>query len=327
MSRAVPPMSWREGLPRLGLGAAPLGNLYAPISETEAAEVLAGAAASARAYIDTAPYYGHGLSEQRIGAFLRAHPDRRPMLSTKVGRRLEPCAAPPDHGFAAPAPFRPVFDYTARGVQAAFEESLSRLGRASVDLLLLHDIGRDTHGADHARIMALVEGEAWPAMRELQAQGLTRAIGVGVNECAVVLECLDRGLLPDAVLLAGRHTLLDASAERSGLIERCRQAGVVLIAAAPFNSGLLAGGDRFDYAAAPEPVLQAARRLSQVCTDFRVPLPAAALQFPLRNPAVASVVAGARSAAELRQQAAWLDQPIPEALWRALDEVRAEIAL
>lgn len=323
----MPAISWREDLPRLGLGAAPLGNLYAPVSDAEAAELLAAASASTPAYIDTAPYYGHGLSEQRIGAFLRAHPDRRPLISTKVGRRLEPCGAPPDHGFAEPAPFSPVFDYTARGVQSAFVGSLKRLGRASVDLLLLHDIGRDTHGVDHPSTMSLVEGEAWPLMRELKASGLTRAIGVGVNECAVVLECLDRGLKPDAVLLAGRHTLLDASAERTGLIECCLQAGVALIAAAPFNSGLLAGGEHFDYAAAPAPVREAAKRLAEACAEFAIPLPAAALQYPLRHPAVVTMVAGARNASELRQQAAWLDYPISEDVWRVLEAVRAEVAL
>lgn len=315
------------GLPRLGLGAAPLGNLYAPLSDTDAADVLDVGTAPRPAYIDTAPYYGHGLSEQRIGAFLRAHPDRRPMISTKVGRRLEPCANPPDHGFAQPAPFNPVFDYSARGVRSAFEQSLHRLGRASVDLLLLHDIGHDTHGPDHPAMMDLAEQEAWPTLVELRAQGLTRAIGFGVNECEIVLECFERGIVPDAVLLAGRHTLLDANAERSGLIGRCRELGVTLIAAAPFNSGLLAGGDHFNYVSAPAHVLAATRRLSQICADFDVPLPAAALQFPLRNPVVVSVVAGARSVAELRQQAAWLDHPIPDELWRALDEARAEFTL
>jgi D-threo-aldose 1-dehydrogenase len=172
--------------------------------------------------------------------------------------------------------------------------------------------------------MDLAEQEAWPTLLELRAQGLARAIGFGVNECEIVLECFERSLVPDAVLLAGRHTLLDANAERTGLIDRCRELGVTLIAAAPFNSGLLAGGDHFNYVAAPAPVLEATRRLSKVCADFEVPLPAAALQFPLRNRVITSVVAGARTVAELRQQTAWLDHPIPDELWRALDEVRAE---
>ena len=318
---------WPAGLPRLGLGAAPLGNLYAALSDAEAADVLEAGTAARSAYIDTAPYYGHGLSEQRIGAFLRARPDRTPMISTKVGRRLEPCANPADHGFDQPAPFNPVFDYSAGGVRSAFEQSLHRLGRASVDLLLLHDIGHDTHGANHPATMEMVEQQAWPTLLELRAQGLTRAIGFGVNECEIVLESFERGLVPDAVLLAGRHTLLDANAEQTGLIDRCRELGVTLIAAAPFNSGLLAGGDHFNYVSAPAHVLAATRRLSQICADFDVPMPAAALQFPLRNPVVASVVAGARTVGELRQQTAWLEHPIPAELWRALDEARAEITL
>jgi D-threo-aldose 1-dehydrogenase len=316
----------KQSLPRLGFGGAPLGNLYAPLRDSEARQVLDTVTATGAAYIDTAPYYGHGLSEQRIGAFLRARPDVRPMLSTKVGRRLEPCDQPPDHGFVNPAPFRPVFDYSTQGVRAAFDDSRRRLHRRSVDLLLLHDIGRQTHGDDHAAIMALVEQQAWPAMRALKDERATDAIGIGVNECEVVLECLDRGFAPDAVLLAGRHTLLDTSAERSGLIERCRDLGVVLIAAAPFNSGLLAGGDTFNYVAAPEPVLNARRGLLSLCAEFKVPLAAVALQFPLRNPAVACVLAGARTGREVRQQAAWLALPVPDELWRVLEAVRAEQA-
>jgi D-threo-aldose 1-dehydrogenase len=317
----------RKRLPKAGFGGAPLGNLFAPLSNDEAARVLDTVTAAAPTYIDTAPYYGHGLSEQRIGDFLRKHPDRRPILSTKVGRRLEPCDNPPNHGFVDPAPFRPVFDYSAHGIRSAFEDSQLRLGRSSMDLLLLHDIGRETHGDDHTAVMALVEREAWPAMRALRDEGATGAIGLGVNECEVVLECLDRGFAPDAILLAGRHTLLDARAELTGLIDRCQALGVVFIAAAPFNSGLLAGGEHFNYVAAPEPVLAARRRMSALCAEYDVPLPAAALQFPLRNPAVACVLAGARGAEEVRQQTAWRAWPIPDELWRALDTARAEAAL
>ena len=316
----------RDRLPKAGFGGAPLGNLFAPLGDAEAAQVLEAVTAVATAYIDTAPYYGHGLSEQRIGDFLRAHPNRRPMLSTKVGRRLEPCDPPPDHGFVDPAPFRPVFDYSATGIRDALAGSLARLGRGSVDLILLHDIGRQTHGDDHAAVMAQVEREGWPAMRALRDEGAAAAVGIGVNECEVVLESLDRGLVPDAVLLAGRHTLLDSCAERSGLIDRCQALGVTLIAAAPFNSGLLAGGDHFNYVAAPEAVLEARRRLSTLCAEYDVPLPAAALQFPLRHPAVACVLAGARTADEVRQQAAWLAWPIPDEMWRVLEAVRAEQA-
>ncbi len=190
--------------------------------------------ASSDAYIDTAPFYGLGLSEQRIGAFLRAHPDRQPMISTKVGRRLVPDGEPTDPGF--------VFDYSASGIRSSVEESQQRLGRQSFDLLLLHDIGSLVHRQDHPKIMDIVEREAWPTLRELQAEGVTKGIGLGVVECEVVLECLDRGLIPDAVLLAGRYTLLETSAETSGLIDRCHALGVTLIAAAPFNSGLLGRG-------------------------------------------------------------------------------------
>jgi D-threo-aldose 1-dehydrogenase len=318
---------WRGRLPTLGLGAAPLGNLYAPVGEAEAVALLEVATDSGDAYIDTAPYYGHGLSERRIGDFLRAHPRCHPLISTKAGRRLEPCRAAPDHGFAQPAPFRPVFDYSASGIRLAVEESLQRLGRPSIDLLLLHDVGRATHGADHSKTMTLVEREAWPVLQAFQAEGLTRGIGLAVNECEVVLECFDRGLIPDVVLLAGRHTLLDASAERTGVIERCQAEGVTLICAAPFNSGLLAGGDRFNYVPASPGIVESRRRLAEICTAFGVPLPVAALQFPLRNPAITTVLAGARTVAELRQQRRWLNYPTSEELWHALENLRARYAL
>jgi D-threo-aldose 1-dehydrogenase len=312
---------WRARLPRFGFGSSPFASLQTPVSDADAVELLEAVTTSATSYIDTAPFYGHGLAERRIGEFLRAHPDRRPMISTKVGRRLEPSGD--SAGAGAPVQLKPVFDYSARGVRSTVEQSLQRLGRQSVDLLFVHDIGSRVHGADHPRTMALVEQETWPTLRELQAEGVTGGIGLGVIECEVVLECLDRGLIPDAVMLAGRYTLLETSAERTGLIERCQALGVTLIAAAPFNSGLLAGGDRFFYSPAKPPMWEARRRLSEVCEAFGVPLPAAALQFPLRNPAVASVVAGARSAAAFRQQLEWLDHPIPDDLWRALDGVRS----
>jgi D-threo-aldose 1-dehydrogenase len=315
----------RLKLPRLGLGAAPLGNLYTATSDDDARELLRVATALDDAYIDTAPYYGHGLSERRIGQFLALRPERNPLISTKVGRRLEPCANPPDHGFVNPAPFRPVFDYSARGIESEFEQSQKRLARSSVDLLLLHDIGRVTHGTNHDAIMAQIESEAWPALLALREAGQTAAIGLGVNECEAILEFIARGMIPNAVLLAGRHTLLDASAERSGVFELCSRHGVTIIAAAPFNSGLLAGGDHFDYLAAPKPLLAARKRLAAACKKFDTPLPAAALQFPLRNPLVTTVLAGARSASEFLQQLRWMTLQIPEELWRALEDIRREV--
>ncbi len=226
-----------------------------------------------------------------------------------------PGGEPTDPGF--------VFDYSADGIRASVEGSQQRLGRQSFDLLLLHDVGKLVHGAEHPKMMEIVEREGWPALLELRKQGVTKGIGLGVVECDVVLEFLDRGLIPDAVMIAGRYTLLETSAEKSGLIDRCHALGVQVIAAGPFNSGLLAGGDRFFYSPAKPQMLAARERLAKICDSFDVPLAAAALQFPLRNPAISSVVAGASSAATFRQQLEWLDNPIPDELWHALDALRA----
>lgn len=313
---------WNAVTPRLGYGAAHLGNLYAPITDAVAEDILEAATAG-KAFIDTAPYYGHGLSEQRIGNYLRARPGSRPMISTKVGRRLVPCDKPSDFGFADPAPFEPVFDYSAHGVRESLRDSLGRLGLPAVELILLHDIGPATHGSAHLDLMAIVERETWPAMQGIKNDRLAGAIGLGVNECGVVLECLDRGIIPDVVMLAGRHTLLDTGAERTGLIERCAALGVGLIIAAPFNSGILAGGSQFNYSTASRPIIEAAKQLCGICADFGVALPAAALQFPLRQPGVSMVVAGAKSSSELRQQSTWINCPIPDACWRAIEAARS----
>ena len=313
---------WNAVTPRLGYGAAHLGNLYAAITDAVAEDIL-GTATAGKAFIDTAPYYGHGLSEQRIGNYLKAHPNRRPMISTKVGRRLVPCDKPSDFGFVDPAPFEPVFDYSAGGVRESLKGSLARLNLPAVELILLHDIGPATHGSAHLDLMEIVERETWPAMQRIKNDRLAGAIGLGVNECGVVLECLDRGIIPDAVMLAGRHTLLDASAERTGLIERCAALGIGLIIAAPFNSGILAGGNQFNYSKAARPIIEAARQLSGICADFGVARPAAALQVPLRSPGVSMVVAGAKNSAELHQQSAWINCAIPDACWRAIEAARS----
>lgn len=313
--------TWNAIIPKLAYGAAHLGNLYTPITDA-IADDISDAATDGYAFVDTAPYYGHGLSELRIGNYLRTHQTHLPMISTKVGRRLDHCDHPSDFGFVNPAPFEPVFDYSAAGIRETFQGSLNRLGLPRVDLLLLHDIGAMTHGSSHPDQMRLVEQEAWPAMQEIKGSHRADAIGIGVNECEVVLECLDRGLTPDAIMLAGRHTLLDASAEKSGVIARCNSLGIRLLIAAPFNSGILAGGNQFNYATAPEPILAVARKLSEICADFRVELPAAALQFPLRQPGVSMVVAGAKSREELCQQRIWMKSSIPEDCWTAIDAIR-----
>lgn len=302
-------------LPPLGMGCAALGNLYAPMGDDAALACLRAAAAGGVGFFDTAPYYGHGLSESRLGRFLAEAPVR-PLLSTKVGRSLAHGEPPGETGFVDAAPARPYFDYSGPAVERQLAESLERLGVAAVDLLLVHDLGALTHGDDHTRQMRIALDGAFPALAALKAAGRTRAIGLGVNEVAVCLEVLARIDL-DVILLAGRYTLLE-QAPLDDLLPLCAARGVQIIIGGPFNSGVLAGNPHYDYGAVPPAIAARVQALGAVCARHDVPLPAAALQFPLAHPAVASVIPGARSEAEISANIAHLAHPIPTALWAEL---------
>jgi D-threo-aldose 1-dehydrogenase len=298
----------------LSLGAAPIGNLYSAVSDEQArATVDAAWEAGVRSF-DTAPHYGLGLSERRLGEALRGRPRGAYTVSTKVGRVLEPVAhAGGDdlgHGFAVPATHRRRWDFTAGGVLRSLEESLERLGLDRVDIVHLHDPD------DHAR-QALEE--AYPALERLRAEGTVGAIGVGMNQAELPARFV-RETDIDVVLLAGRYTLLD-QVGLAELLPLAQERGVRVIAAAVFNSGLLADprpGATYDYAAAPPELVERALRLKALCEAHGVPLRAAALRFPFGHPAVAGVLVGARSAAEARDAAAMLARPVPDALWAAL---------
>lgn len=304
----------------LGLGCAALGNLYQRVDPDAAAATLQAAWAGGVRYFDTAPFYGHGLSETRLGAFLRSLPAGAAVISTKVGRSLVPTepGAEGDFGFVDPLPNRPQFDYRADAVRAQVESSLSRLGVPRLDMLLVHDIGAMTHGADHPATFRQALDGALPALRRLQEQGLVTAIGIGVNEIEVSLATL-RAADIDVILLAGRYTLLEQGA-LAELLPQCEARGVSVVVGGPFNSGALAGGDHYDYAAMPAAVADRVARLAAVCRRFDVPLPAAALQFPLAHPAVAAVIPGARSAAEVQANLAHLARPIPAELYQTLKD-------
>lgn len=310
-------------LPDFGLGAAGLGNLYTAISDADASHTLAAAQAAGLSYIDTAPFYGHGLSEQRVGAYRWAEA-ARPYLSTKVGRRLEPASERPvpDNGFANPAPYIPVFDYSVHGIRAAFKGSQARLGVKSVDALLLHDIGEMTHGPAHPQILTQALEEALPEMAAMKWEGLTGAIGLGVNEIDVCQEVLAHFDL-DVILLAGRYTLLE-HAGALPFLDECHRAGVRIIIGGAFNSGLLAAGPgdalHYNYAAAPAWAVERADALRKVCAAYGASLPAAALHFCKAHPAVISVVPGAQSAAQVNQIARWIGETIDPALWTALKD-------
>lgn len=315
--RALP----RSGLEltALGLGCSQLGGLYRPISWADSEALVEAAWSAGLRYFDTAPYYGYTLSERRVGQALAAHDRDAFVLSTKVGRLMRPDAGvqPGDDGWAEPLPFRPAFDYSYDGILRSYEDSQQRLGMACVDVLYVHDIGTMTHGERHAYYWAqLTEGGGFRALTQLRESGAVRAIGLGVNEWEIVVDAMNEVSL-DVVLLAGRYTLLEQTALEP-LLHACVRAQTAIVVGGVFNSGVLAGNGKFNYGDAPAEVVTKVQRLTDLCVRFDVPLPAAALQFPLAHPAVVSCVVGARSVAQLQQNIAWFERPIPGEYWDAL---------
>ena len=308
-------------VPVFGLGCAQLGGLYQPSTARHAAELVQAAWGSGVRLFDTAPYYGYTLSERRLGAELAAHPRDGFILSTKAGRLMWPDASvqPGDDGWVEPLPFRPHFDYSYGGVMRSLDDSLQRLRLQRVDILYIHDIGRVAHGERHEHHWKqLTQGGGFRALDELRRSGRVRAVGLGVNEWQAVHEAMQEFDL-DISMLAGRYTLLE-QASLSPLLDACVKRGHAIVVAGPFNSGVLAGGNTFNYGAVPPEVMQRVQALQAVCAEFELPLPAAALQFPLAHPAVVSCFAGAHDAAQLKQNIAWLEMPLPDAFWQALRE-------
>lgn len=308
--------------PRLGLGGAPLGNLYAPLSDVEAERTVEEAWRLGLRYFDTAPLYGQGLSEVRLGRVLQRKPRGDFVLSTKVGRLLDADPAPPPErdGYVRGLPLAPRFDYSHDGALRSIEQSLERLGLSRIDIAFIHDIDGHTHGAEQPRRFREAMEGAYRALERLRGEGVLGAIGIGVNEWEVCRDALAAGDF-DCLMLAGRYTLLDDSAGRE-LVPLCMARGVKLILAGVFNSGILASGPtpdaHFHYRPAPEAVRTRVARLASTCAAFAVALPAAALQFALACPAAAAVVVGARSAGEIAQAVAHAQATIPPALWDAL---------
>jgi D-threo-aldose 1-dehydrogenase len=310
-------------VPDFGLGCAPIGNLYRPLSDEQAVATVLAALNAGVGYLDTAPLYGHGRSEQRVGQALRRWSGARPVLSTKVGRILDPVARGDegDFAYADPLPFRPRFDYSRDGVRRSLDGSLTRLGVERVDIALIHDIGRLTHGDAHPKLLRQVFDETLPALHDARNEGLIRWIGIGVNECEVCLELLGHAPL-DCILLAGRYTLLEQPALTTGLLDLCLKRGTRLFAAGVFNSGLLAtkpgASSPYNYADVPPPILERAQMLWRACEAFGVAPQAAALQFPAFHPAVAATIVGAKSPGEVTQILEWRKTVVPAALWTAL---------
>jgi D-threo-aldose 1-dehydrogenase len=296
---------------RLGLGTAPLGGLYAAVSEDEAVAVVERAWDAGLRFFDTAPLYGYGLAERHLGTVLRARPRDEFVLATKVGRLLRADAPPePGQNFVGVPPVNPVFDFSYDGVMRSFEESLERLGLDRVDVLHIHD--PDRH---HDEALA----GAYRALERLRAEGLVRAVGAGMNQVEMLAR-FAREADFDCFLVAGRYTLLDQPALRD-LLPLCRERGIAVIAGGVFNSGILADprpGARYNYAPAAAELVERARRLEAVCARWGVPLRAAAMRFPLGHPAVAAVVVGCRSTAELDENVRAFEAEIPAGLWAEL---------
>ena len=307
-------------VPELGFGAAPLGNLYRPVSDADAQGALSAALAAGMAYFDTAPFYGFGLSERRVGDAMRG---QRAIVSTKVGRLLRPIAdhvgMAERHGYCSPMPFEPEFDYSYDGILRSHDASLARLGLGRVDIVYVHDIGRLTHGDAHPERMAeLTRGGGIAALKRLREEGTIGAFGIGVNEIAVCLDLMDRAPL-DAILLAGRYTLLEQQG-LGELLPRCEAEGTKVVIGGPYNSGILVAGTNYDYRPAPPAVAELARRIGAVCARHGVATGAAALQFVLAHPAVASVIPGLASAAEVEATLGFYRAAIPGDLWSELKE-------
>jgi D-threo-aldose 1-dehydrogenase len=299
-------------LPEVFFGGAPIGGLYSAVSDDEAAATLTAAWQSGVRAFDTAPHYGVGLSERRIGDFLAGRPRPEFVVSTKVGRRLVPADGDvqgADGFFGTPALTR-VRDYSRDGVRATLEDSLCRLRLDQVDIALVHD--PDDY-LDEAVSSAL------PALAELRDEGLVGMIGAGMNSAAALTWLVERAEV-DCVLVAGRYTLLDQSAA-TRLLPLCQQRGVRVLAGGVFNSGILADPDgkaRFDYAPATQQVRERVASLRYGCEKYGVPVGAAALRFALRHPAVTSVVIGARTPAEITADVGYLNTPVPDELFAEL---------
>ncbi|MED7948788.1 aldo/keto reductase [Streptomyces sp. BE20] len=296
---------------RLAFGAAGLGNLFTPVGDEEANAALAAAWTAGIRSFDTAPHYGLGLSERRLGRFLQEHPRDGFHLSTKVGRILEPVepvsGSDAANGFAVPATHTRRWDFTADGIRRSLEESLTRLGVDRVDTVYLHD--PDDH-LDQAL------GEAYPALERLRTEGLVGSIGAGMNHCEPLARFV-RDTDVDVVLIAGRYTLLDQTALQE-LLPAALEHDISVVIGGVFNSGLLADPHpdaTFDYTTAPAPQVERALRMQEVCARHGVPLRAAAVRFALAHPAVASVLVGARTADEITDAGRQYARRVPAALW------------
>lgn len=298
----------------IGLGTAPLGGLYSPVDDASALDTLEAAWARGVRFFDTAPQYGNGLSERRLGAFLKSKPRDQYVLATKVGRLLRVPVEPQgeDAFYKGTPPERPVFDFSYDGVMRSFEESLRRLDADRIDILHIHDPDDHYHEA--------IDG-AYKALDSLRGSGAIKAVGAGMNQSEMLAEFARNGVF-DCFLLAGRYTLLEQGALRE-LFPLCQQRNISIIAAGVYNSGILAdprANAKFNYTDAAPELIERALGIEAICAAHGVPLKAAAMQFAAAHPVVASTLTGAREPAEITENLDMYAFPIPGELWSALKE-------
>jgi D-threo-aldose 1-dehydrogenase len=303
----------------IGLGTATMAGRRFTIDQATGQSIVRAAWDAGIRYVDTAPFYGVGAAEHRVGDALRAESRESWVLSTKVGRLLKPHTGPgrsADGGLSI-FPFDVVYDYSYDGIMRSVEDSYHRLGLAKVDILFVHDIGVVTHGVEgNAHHMKILRDSGYKALDELKRTGVCSAFGLGVNEKEVILDVMEFGDW-DVFLLAGRYTLLEQG-PLDDLLPLCERRGASIVVGGPLNSGILAGRDTWNYAPAPAEIVDRVKRIQAVCDAHHVPLAAAAFQFPLAHPAVCAIIPGPRDAAEFNTNVPLFTHPIPGALWSDL---------
>ena len=302
----------------MGLGCAQMGNLYRVTPYEESKGAFDKAWESGIRYFDTAPFYGYTRSERRLGTMLTEHDRKDYTVSTKVGRVMVPddTVGPEEDAYVAPLPFRPNYDYSYDGILRSFDASQQRLGILRPDILYIHDIGSATHGEKHPHYWEqLTSGGGFKALAKLREEGSVKAVGLGVNEWEVIRDAM-QVFDVDVAMLAGRYTLLEQ--QSLAFMDNCAKAGTAIVIAGAFNSGILAGNKKFNYADAPADIVKSVEALEAVCADTGVKLQAAALQFPLAHPASVTVVSGARNASQLTSNIEWFEEEVPAEFWAEL---------
>ena len=311
----------------LGYGGGGISNMYAAVSEEDALESVNAAWDAGIRLFDTAPFYGYGLAERRMGNVLSGKPRDQFLLSTKVGRLLVPRRDQAAHPFfpESPMPFNPVFDYSYDGTMRSFEDSLQRLGMDRIDVVLIHDVGPSEHGDAYPQMLETALGGAARALVELREQKVVGAIGLGVNDYKVCLDFMEKVEL-DVFLLAGRYSLLEHEDVHANFLPRLAETKIKLLIGGPFNSGILAAEraeqNYYNYARASDEMVAKVAQLREKCAQQQVDIKTAALRFPYRHPAVASVLFGARSAAELNANVAAFDSRLPTNFWEDMELAR-----